>query len=192
MKKYQIIPTALFAVTLALAGCTTNPDSMSGMNHGSASSDASKANNSADTMFAQMMAVHHQQAVTMSDAVLGKLGVDPKVIDLAKRIKAAQGPEIEKMKSWLVVWGEPETMTGSMSMPGMMDESQLKALADASGADTGKLFLSQMIAHHEGAVESAKTEQAQGKSSEAKSLAASIISGQQAEIDEMKSLLATA
>ena len=56
-------------------------------------------------MFARMMIPHHQQAIEMSDMILAKQGIDPRVIDLAKQIKAAQGPEIEKMQGWLNQWG---------------------------------------------------------------------------------------
>lgn len=56
-----------------------------------------QAHNSEDVTFAQRMIAHHQQAVHMSDIILGKPGIDPRVVDLANRIKAAQGPEIQQM-----------------------------------------------------------------------------------------------
>jgi uncharacterized protein (DUF305 family) len=34
--------------------------------------------------------------------------IDPRVVDLAKQIKAAQGPEIEQMQGWLSQWGAPD------------------------------------------------------------------------------------
>lgn len=72
------------------------------------------AHNQADMMFAHMMIPHHQQAIQMSDMMLAKQGIDPRVVDLAVQIKAAQGPEIDQMQGWLNQWG----MTG---MPGMND-----------------------------------------------------------------------
>jgi uncharacterized protein (DUF305 family) len=42
-------------------------------------------------MFAQMMIPHHQQAIEMSDMVLAKQGMDPRVVELATQIKDAQG-----------------------------------------------------------------------------------------------------
>lgn len=65
--------------------------------------------------FAKMMIVHHQQAVEMSDMILAKQGIDPRVLDLAKQIKAAQGPEIATMQGWLSQWG----MGGTTGIPGM-------------------------------------------------------------------------
>mgnify|MGYP000418559213 FL=1 len=47
-----------------------------------------------------------------------------------------------------------------------------------------------MIAHHEGAIEMAETELADGVNPQAKQVAADITESQAAEIEEMKSLLA--
>ncbi|MEI6252772.1 MAG: DUF305 domain-containing protein, partial [Mycobacteriaceae bacterium] len=65
------------------------------------------AHNQVDMDFAHMMIPHHQQAVEMSDIILAKQGIDPRVVDLAKQIKAAQGPEIEQMQGWMSQWGMP-------------------------------------------------------------------------------------
>lgn len=70
-------------------------------------------------MFAHMMIPHHQQAIEMSDIILAKQGIDPRVVDLAKQIKAAQGPEIETMQGWMKQWGMNMGDMPSMSgMPG--------------------------------------------------------------------------
>ena len=73
----------------------------------SSSAAPAVAHNQADMMFARMMIPHHQQAVQMSDMILAKQGIDPRVVDLAKQIKAAQGPEIDQMQGWLNQWGMP-------------------------------------------------------------------------------------
>jgi uncharacterized protein (DUF305 family) len=78
------------------------------------------AHDQADVMFAHMMIPHHQQAIEMSDMILAKQGIDSRVVDLAKQIKAAQGPEIDKMQGWLNQWGMPG-MPGMGDMPGMND-----------------------------------------------------------------------
>jgi uncharacterized protein (DUF305 family) len=72
------------------------------------------AHNQADMNFAHMMIPHHQQAIEMSDVILAKQGIDPRVVELATQIKAAQGPEIQEMQDWMKQWGMP--MSG---MPGM-------------------------------------------------------------------------
>ena len=42
----------------------------------------------------------------MSDMLLSKDGIDPRVTTLAEQIKAAQAPEIEQLQAWLTSWGQ--------------------------------------------------------------------------------------
>ena len=76
-----------------------------------------------------------------------------------------------------------------MSMPGMMSDAQMQQLTDASGAEFDRLFLEMMIMHHQGAIEMANTEIAEGSNPEALALAESITTSQTAEITEMQQLL---
>ena len=207
MKKTLTISAAAIATAIALAGCSagsgtgnSNGSSMPGMNHGSSGTSSSSAPapsaefNDADTTFAQMMIPHHAQAVAMSDIMLTKEGIPAAVTDLATKIKAAQGPEIEKMTGWLKSWGQPTevpTMPSAHSMSGMMGEEDMAKLEAAQGTEAAKLFLTQMITHHEGAVMMAKTETTDGKNAQAVQLSKEIVSSQEAEIQEMKDLLAT-
>ena len=166
------------------------PSDMPGMDHGS-SSDTSQFNDP-DIAFVTQMIPHHQQAVEMADILLGKTGVDPRVVDLATQIKAAQGPEITTMTSWLKSWGQPspEPMDG-MAMDGMMSPDDMNALTNASGADSSKLFLQQMIQHHQGAIDMANEELSTGKNADALALAKTIADAQTAEIAKMNEILAT-
>jgi uncharacterized protein (DUF305 family) len=181
----------------------------------STSSDAvSEEHNDADVMFAQMMIPHHKQAVEMSDMMLAKDGISPEITDLATKIKDAQGPEIETMTGWLEAWDEPmepeggseghdmgdmgsgmgsdsESDAGSMnSMEGMMSEDQMSELESADGTEASRIFLESMTAHHKGAIGMAQSEIDNGENPEAIELATSIVSTQQAEVDEMEELLA--
>ncbi|NVN00273.1 DUF305 domain-containing protein [Arthrobacter sp. SDTb3-6] len=200
MKKSLIVSATVVAAMIALAGCSTGTDggSMPGMDHGATATSTSTSSsvtgtehNVADTMFAQMMIPHHVQAVDMSDIMLAKTGLEPKISALAEEIKGAQDPEIAKMTTWLTGWSEPTAMAGSHSMNGMMTSADLDNLNAAEGPEAGKLFLTQMIAHHEGAVEMAKTEVTDGKNADAVALAKSIVSSQETEIKVMEDLLAT-
>jgi uncharacterized protein (DUF305 family) len=73
----------------------------------------------------------------------------------------------------------------------MMTDAQMQQLRQARGADFDRMFLQMMTAHHEGAVEMARTELAGGRNPEAKALAQKIIDEQQAEITTMANLLST-
>ncbi|MET4619171.1 uncharacterized protein (DUF305 family) [Arthrobacter sp. 2762] len=202
-KKFLPIAASAVAAALALAGCASGGSSpsgtsMPGMDHGGSSSTAAASDNNAasdhntaDVMFAQMMIPHHAQAVEMSEMILKKQDIPAEVTSLATRIRGAQGPEIEKMTGWLTGWGEAAQMPSGHSMDGMMGADDMSKLEAAKGLEAAKLFLAQMITHHEGAVTIAKTESKDGKSPQAIQLSKDIVSNQEAEIQEMKKLLAT-
>ncbi|NQW87341.1 MULTISPECIES: DUF305 domain-containing protein [unclassified Frigoribacterium] len=180
---------ASLTLGLTLASCSTN-DSSSDAGSSASSSSAASAHDDQDVMFAQMMLPHHEQAVEMSDALLAKGdGVDPDVATLAEQIKAEQGPEIIQLASWLQGWGEPTESGHSMS--GMMSDSDMTDLDQASAKDAGKLFLQQMVQHHEGAVDMARSEVDKGKNTDAVAMAKSIVSSQTEQITQMKDMLAS-
>ncbi|RXR25065.1 DUF305 domain-containing protein [Oerskovia turbata] len=181
--------------TLVLAGCADTDDrSPGGMDRDGMSQgmlDADAPANQADVMFAQMMIPHHEQALVMSRIVLDKDGVDPAVVDLATRIENAQEPEIATMEGFLDEWGVPQMGDHSgHEMDGMLSDEEIQALEAADAATVSRLFLEGMIAHHEGAVDMAEAELADGENAEALALAQEIIDAQEAEIKEMQELLA--
>jgi uncharacterized protein (DUF305 family) len=57
-----------------------------------------------DDHFLNMMIAHHEGAVTMSKEA-EKRAEHPDLKQLAEKIIAAQGPEIEQMKKWKEMWG---------------------------------------------------------------------------------------
>ena len=202
-KRTTLIGAGALAVLALSTGCSSSnePEHPAGHNPSSSAtaapttSAAAQAHNDADVMFAQHMIPHHQQAVEMSDMVLGKQGIDPRVTQLATEIKAAQGPEIQQMQGWLTQWGTPAMppMSGHdmPAMQGMMSEADMTALKDAQGVEASKLFLTQMIAHHEGAITMAQNEIKDGKYPAAIELAKAIVTTQQREIETMKGIAAT-
>lgn len=118
---------------------------------------------------------------------------------MAAQISSAQGSEIELMKSLLTQWDVPVVEPGSMDhssmdhgskMKGMLSVEELAKLSSLSGKVFDKEWMLAMIAHHESAIEMARTVEQSGKNSEVQALAKTIISGQQVEIDQMKSMLA--
>jgi uncharacterized protein (DUF305 family) len=150
----------------------------------------------ADVVFSQSMIPHHEQAVEMAEIALDPaVGAGPEVIALATEIKGAQDPEIELMTRWLTSWGQPLTMDMSdghdmSAMVGMMSADEMKALGAATGAEFDTLWLEMMIAHHEGAISMATDVKAESSNADVLALADAITAAQQAEIAEMKALLA--
>lgn len=192
----------VLVAAVVLAGCSDDSDDsgdggMAGMDHSSQSPTTSAETgadfNDADVTFATEMIPHHRQAVEMAE-LAGTRAQSQEVKDLAAEIEGAQGPEIETMTSWLQEWGQPvpEDMSGmdmSEDMPGMMSMEDMDELESLSGAAFDKQFLTMMIAHHEGAIEMAKTEQADGQNSDAITLAEQIEEAQTTEITTMNDLL---
>jgi uncharacterized protein (DUF305 family) len=191
--KMMVLASGALATALVVAGCSgTAGSGHSSMNMSGSSSSATAtaagAHNQADISFAQNMVMHHQQAIEMADMVLGKTGVNAKVTELAQNIKDAQQPEIDTMNGWLKSWAASSSMP-SQDMGGMMSDSDMAALTDASSADAGKLFLTQMVQHHQGAIDMANQEVKTGKNTDAVALAKKIVTDQTAEIATMQSLL---
>ncbi len=192
---------AACATALVLAACGGNGDDTGSAGHGGHNATASPSapasqgqHNAADVAFAKGMIPHHRQAVEMADLAPGR-AQSPEVKKLAADIKKAQDPEIRTLSGWLTSWGEEVPAEGAMDhsmhggMEGMMTEEEMAELKDASGKAFDTAFMEMMIKHHEGAVEMAKTEQADGAYTPAKKMADDIIASQSAEIEQMNELL---
>ena len=161
----------------------------------SASTDVAAEHNDQDTTFAQMMIIHHEGAIEMSQLAVEQAET-PEVVALAERIAEAQGPEIDEMTAWLSAWGEDVSPDdhggmdmGGMDMNGMSQEEIMTQLDALSGAEFDQAFLEAMIAHHEGAIGMSEQQLADGQNPDAVALAEKIIDDQQAEITEMQEIL---
>jgi len=182
------------ATVIMLAGCSVTVDSgpVGGMNHGNGSDGNSRTTepdrNMSDVAFTMMMIPHHEQAIEMADMVLSKEGLDPRVVDLAGRIKAGQAPEIVLMESWLDEWGVGMDGMDGMDHGGMLSDADMDALEQASAPEANRLFLEQMIEHHLGAIEMAEREIDRGRHVPTVDLARRIVIAQEAEINEMEQL----
>lgn len=201
MSRKKLLATTFsgLLVAVSLAGCAgaDSEPSTAAPATPAATTEAqvSEQHNDADTTFAQMMIVHHEGAIEMAELATER-AENPDVVALAERIAQAQGPEIEEMTTWLNAWGEDvEPMDhggmdmNGMDMNGMSQEEMMTHLEGLSGEEFDAAFLEGMIAHHEGAVEMAETELADGENPEELALAEKIIADQEAEITEMEELL---
>ena len=178
------IAVLALGIVFLLAGNSGAPMDHSG--HGSTSKEKSSSQYSADEiMFAQMMIPHHEQAVTMSELALTNT-TTPEIVALATAIRDAQAPEIIQMQSWID--GKSESHMHDMEMGGMLSDAELAELAALKGAAFDQMFLTAMIAHHEGALDMVEMIN-DSSNSEVKTLAANIVTSQSAEIEAMKALL---
>lgn len=220
MTKLMMLSAGAVVAAALVAGCSNQSTDGAAKTSATLSTSASAspqtsgaqdaaAHNDADVMFAQHMIPHHQQAVEMSDVLLAKQGIDPRVSELATQIKGAQAPEIEQMQGWLKQWGNPPMPSMSQmpqqghgdmghanmghgdmpAMQGMVSEADMTALRNAQGAEAAKLYLTHMIAHHEGAITMAEDEIKDGQYAAAVEMAHAIVKTQQQEIDTMRQIL---
>ncbi|MDH6218788.1 DUF305 domain-containing protein [Streptomyces pseudovenezuelae] len=203
IRRVALVAAAVSAA-LVLAACGSEDGDSGREGHGStpsssASSTAAGSHNAQDVVFAQGMIPHHRQALEMAELAAGRAS-STQVRDLASRIEKAQDPEIRTMSGWLKAWGEdvPSATSSAMpgmddsahsGMPGMMADKDMTELEKASGTGFDTMFLTMMTEHHQGAVEMADTEKDKGGYGPAKDMAGDIVTGQTAEIAEMKKLL---
>jgi uncharacterized protein (DUF305 family) len=166
----------------------------------------------ADVRFMQGMIGHHAQALAMT-ALIPSRTTRQDIRLLGQRIEVSQKDEIAMMQQWLrdrhqevpasgaqhqqhAAAGHSMDMPGmAMSdtlMPGMLNPEQLAELARANGDEFDKLFLRDMIRHHEGAlVMVAGLLGTTGSAQEAEvfRFASEVDSDQRAEITRMSALL---
>jgi uncharacterized protein (DUF305 family) len=175
---------------------SSDPASMDGA---ATSIPADASFNATDVGFAQGMIPHHGQAIEMAEMALDTTS-NADVVRLATAIKAAQQPEIDQLTTWLEGWKQPVPdadmgadhdmgSTAGMMMSGMMSEADMERLGEASGSAFDRLWLEMMIQHHQGAIDMANDEIEDGKYADAKQMAQTIVTTQQAEIDEMEGLI---
>ena len=186
-----VIISGFFAYALLSPNGTKQMDVMdhSGMGHGSSAAVTEGKNLSADdAMFLQMMIPHHAQAVVISEYAVTN-SKNEQVLKIAKQIKSDQAGEITQMKKWLTDDGLGTDPGHSMAgMAGMLSDSQLNTLKTSKGASFDKLFLNNMIEHHQGALAMVGMIE-NSKVAALRDFATAISTAQQAEIDQMQKLL---
>jgi uncharacterized protein (DUF305 family) len=196
-KPFRDIPTVLALAFVAAA---------------TASAQDTPRYTAADVRFMQGMIGHHAQALAMT-ALIPARTTRQDMRSLGQRIEVSQKDEIAMMRQWLkdrhqhVPAGDAQhehqsatdhsmSMPGmAMSdtlMPGMLTAEQLAELAKANGNEFDKLFLRDMIRHHEGAlvmVASLLGTTGSAQEAEVFRFASEVDSDQRAEIARMTALL---
>jgi uncharacterized protein (DUF305 family)/Spy/CpxP family protein refolding chaperone len=137
--------------------------------------------------FIEQMIPHHDDAVKMADLAPAQ-AEHPELRDLAEKIKRVQTDEIALMRGWYQTWygtAVPSSTTGGMAM----GRSDSMVLDGARPFD--KVFIEQMIPHHEMAVMMSRMALERVSRPELRGLLQSIITSQSAEIAQMRRWYAT-
>lgn len=156
-----------------------------------------------DIGFSQDMIVHHQQAVTMAQAVRGRTG--PSVARLALAIELNQLKEIGQMQGWLALWNAPQVPSGppmtwmaaghrghgdGRAMPGTASPQEIGRLGELKGEELDAWFLQLMIRHHEGGLIMATAAARDATIPQVRALATLMAAEQREETATMAGLLA--
>jgi uncharacterized protein (DUF305 family) len=167
---------------------------------------------SAEAGFARDMQVHHIQGVEMA-MVIRDGTEDEGVRLLAYDIATTQGHQAGQLYGWLTEWGlrqagsqppmtwmmpsDPAGEDGDHAahamgalMPGMATSAQMAELSAESGVEAERLFLSLMIAHHQGALEMADAVLDRSTHPGVGTFADAVLLSQASEIDLMTRMLA--
>ena len=168
---------------------------------------------SVDVGFAQVMTVHHCQAVEMASWERDR-ATDPRVRQLAFDIETTQNQQVGRMQGWLGLWDAPSlpggghmawmddpahagmsgmsgTSGGVATMPGMASTADLARLrATPPGTALDVEFLQLMLRHHQGGVSMLEYGRDHADTAEVRNLAGQMLFSQNSEADLMRGLLA--
>lgn len=170
---------------------------MMGLRTGIFQNSNQNSNNSImDAHFIEQMIPHHEDAITMANLALEKSNRE-EIRGLAHNIIDSQSREIRQMKEWYKNWFGRELATGDevMNVHGMMsggrmhmgimgNDTDMKRLENS--ADFDKMFIEEMIPHHQMAVMMASMLKNGTSRPEMRQLADDIITAQTKEIGEMR------
>lgn len=183
--------------TMASHDMDNNHDLMSSMTMMMKGMEGMTMSGDFDQDFANMMIMHHQGAIDMSEVALAK-GMDAQVKTMAQKIITAQKAEIDQFRQILAAYQAPaksgHTAGGhdgshnemSVAMTTMMTE--MKNMQMTGNVD--KDYIMMMIPHHQSAITMAQNEISHGNHFELKKMAQKIMSDQQKEIAELKGWMA--
>jgi len=169
---------------------------------------AAPAKDSVDVGFAQDMAVHHLQGVTMANTARDKT-TDPAIRQLAFDIESTQVEQVGRMKGWLTLWGMPEQSADGTHMewmdssshhsssnagttglmPGMATSEELARLRSLSGTEFDVYFLQLMLRHHQGGAPMAEYAATHAGVPVVRTLAGNMLKSQSSEGEYMKQLI---
>lgn len=201
--KYGLIGAVIGAVavwSLMTTVVNTNSNGMTNFNSKINSQGGVGMMGNIDQHFIEQMIPHHEDAITMAKLAQAK-AQRAEVKQLANSIIDSQGKEIIQMKDWYKAWFNKDVPVGnqvmnqhgmmgnnnSMHMGRMGDASDLARLEEASDFD--KVFVEEMIPHHQMAVMMASMLKGGTNRPEMKKLADDIATAQTKEIDLMRGWL---
>ncbi len=147
-----------------------------------------------DKAYLADMIAHHQGALNMAGWAVNQ-ATKQEIRTLANNILSSQSSEIRQMLEWQQQWagtanGNDPHASHAAEMATLMGEEMAKMeakLVGRNGEAYDKEFLTQMILHHQQAVDMSKYAESNAERQEIKDLANTVIAAQEKEIADMKS-----
>ncbi|ORW99788.1 hypothetical protein AWC29_25805 [Mycobacterium triplex] len=148
----------------------------------------------ADVAFANDAIAHEQQGISMAQLVSDHSN-NPDVVAFAAKTSTALQVDTQVLKALRAQWKESQdNPTGASGQPAAPSEpssnATLAGLAAVRGAEFDTLWLNSMISLYQATIDLANREVANGKNVDATSLAKQIVEARQADIGQMRQLLA--
>lgn len=195
MKSYGV-GLLILLVTFALSACggAGSPPQAARSTDQPAITGAPAGFDADDSAFANDMITSYGQTSELT-ALVPERSTDSDLLELAARIDAAQGPDLETMKVFLVQWNSnfdtgPSQGGQGNTVIGMVDDATNSRLNSSKGAEFDTLWLKAMIGHQQGAVEMAQAEIAHGANVDAVATAKRLFGTYQAQVGRMHQALA--
>ena len=198
-RRRTAVAAVLLAVAAAAGGCGAGetPPAPAPPASAVAPADVAAATsfNDTDVMFLQMSLEHVRQGDEVV-ALAEERAADPRVRALAADLRRQWRAEAETMRGWLTRWGRPLAAApdagahaghGDLHSLRASDVAELRA---AEGADFDRTALSLLLGHLHNTVETARLETAGGAYPPAISLAATMTTVRQQQVQTMLGLLA--
>jgi uncharacterized protein (DUF305 family) len=137
-----------------------------------------------DLMFMNMMIVHHEQAIEMSELAENRTS-NERILSLAENISQAQREENRQMSEWMKELGYESG--NHHPMAGMATEQEMRSLQNRNGTEFNQLFAELMIEHHQGGIAMAENFRETGRHPELKEMQTQMIETQKREVEKMQS-----
>jgi uncharacterized protein (DUF305 family) len=181
------------AVVVSSCGHSTPTPQVSSTTDQPAITGAPAGFNADDVTFATNMIASYRQTTELT-ALVPDRSTNPALIQLASDIDAAQRPELEMVKVFLVQWNSNSEDTTRQSgvgtpVPGMVDDATMARLEALRGNEFDTQWLQSMIGHQQGVVTMAEAETAHGTNVDAVATAKQLIGTYQAQLGRMQQLL---
>jgi uncharacterized protein (DUF305 family) len=185
---------ALVAIAVSACGDARSPAGAPQPTEQAVITGTPAGSNANDVAFASATASSYGQASELTTLV-PKHSTNPNVMALASKIAAAQVPDLETMKVFLVQWGSnsdggPAQDAQAGAAPGTVDDATMAQLRSLRGKNFDTVWLRAMIGHQQGAVALAQAEVAKGLNVDAVATAKRLVGTYDAQIAKMQQLLA--